>query len=423
MKSERGGRASWGVVGCVLGAAAVVIAFAGPLNPPGGAVSSTYKTLTEVEPRTVINATNTPGDADSVFKITQPGSYYLAGSITGVSGKHGIEIVASGVTLDLMGYEIVGAAGSQDGVSATASGLRRIVVQNGSVRNWGAMGVDLVTQHAVDCLVENLTLTSNATAGLALGDTSIAQRCVVSDNGSTGLVAANSCTLSDCTVSYNGVQGISAQSGAVVRHCTAYSNVGPGIKVGRASTITNCSSSSNLSWGFLTDEGCSVTNSTASNNADGFSVGPGGVVTACAAESNGNTGFYIAGGGTIQQCTARNNGQAGIYLAFRCLALSNTSELNGGGGGGNSIGIFTPSSGNRIEGNSCNANSYGILVNGQNNILVRNTCSGNTTNWSLGSNNVFGPIVDRRSPGNGSVSGNSAASSLGTTDANANFSY
>lgn len=399
------------------------LVWAGPLNPPGGAVSSTYKTLTEVEPRIAINATNTPGDADSIFKITQPGSYYLTGNITGVSGKHGIEITASGVTLDLGGFELAGAAGSLDGVSATAANLRRIVVRNGSIRNWGDMGVDLWTQLTLDCLAEDLTLTSNAGVGLGLRDTSIVQRCVASDNGDSGLVVANSCTISDCTASYNGVSGISAGGGAVVRQCTAYSNVGTGISVGPASTITGSASHSNFSWGFYTDAGCSITNSTASNNADGYSISTGSVVTCCTAESNGSNGFFIGGGGTIQQCTARNNGQVGIYLTFRCLALSNTSELNGGGGGGNSIGLFTPSSGNRIEGNICNANHYGILVAGQNNILVRNSCSSNTVNWSLGSNNVFGPIVDRRSPGSGSVSGNSAASTLGTTDPNANFTY
>lgn len=416
-------RVSLGVVGCVLGAAAVVIAIAGPLNPPSGAVSSTYKTLTEVEPRIAIDATNTPGDADSVFKITQPGSYYLTGKVTGAGGKHGIEIATSGVTIDLMGYEVVGAAGSLDGVSATAPGLRRIIVRNGSIRNWGESGVDLVTQPASDCLMEDLKLVSNVGFGLSLWNSSIVQHCVASDNGSTGLAVANACTLSDCTASGNGSSGISAEGGAVVRQCAAYSNAGTGIDVGPASSITGCSSYTNLSWGFLAGAGCTINNSAASGNADGFSVGEGGVVTACTAESNGNSGFFIAGGGTIQQCTARNNGQTGIYLSFRCLALSNSSTLNGGGGGGSSIGIFTPSSGNRIEGNICTGNAYGILVNGGNNIIVRNTCSGNTTNWSLGNNNVFGPIVDRRSPGSGSVSGNSAASSLGTTDANANFSY
>ena len=51
------------------------------LDPPVGPITSTFKTLTEVEPRIAINATNTPGDADSIYIISQPGSYYMTGNI------------------------------------------------------------------------------------------------------------------------------------------------------------------------------------------------------------------------------------------------------------------------------------------------------------------------------------------------------
>jgi len=118
----------------VIAAAGVLIA--GPLTPPAGPIAPTNKTLQEVEPRIAINATNTPGDADSLFKITQPGSYYLTGNITGVVGKHGIEIVDSGVTLDLMGFDLSGipAMGAFDGVSVTNFSLTNITIRNGSVR-------------------------------------------------------------------------------------------------------------------------------------------------------------------------------------------------------------------------------------------------------------------------------------------------
>lgn len=95
---------------------------AGDLNPPAGPVAPTMKTLVEVEPRTAVNSANTPGDADSVYKITTPGSYYLTDSITGVSGKHGIKIETDDVTLDLMGFALIGVPGSLDGVMAPPTG-------------------------------------------------------------------------------------------------------------------------------------------------------------------------------------------------------------------------------------------------------------------------------------------------------------
>jgi hypothetical protein len=47
----------------------------------------------------------TPGDADSVFKITQRGST-PTGNIRGVAAKYGVEITSSGVTLDLSGLTV-----------------------------------------------------------------------------------------------------------------------------------------------------------------------------------------------------------------------------------------------------------------------------------------------------------------------------
>ena len=86
-------------------------AVAGPLNPPAGPVTSTYKTLVEVEPRTAISAVNTPANPNASFVITQPGSYYLTGDITVPSGKSGIQVYAYGVTVDLNGFTIRGSSG------------------------------------------------------------------------------------------------------------------------------------------------------------------------------------------------------------------------------------------------------------------------------------------------------------------------
>lgn len=52
---------------------------AGPLDPPSGAIAPTYKTLAQVEPRIPLTQETAPGDANSTFRITQQGSYYLTG--------------------------------------------------------------------------------------------------------------------------------------------------------------------------------------------------------------------------------------------------------------------------------------------------------------------------------------------------------
>ena len=86
-------------------------ALAGPLTPPAGPVTSSMKTLTEVEPRIAINQTNTPGDVANQFKISQPGSYYLTADMTSTPGLNPcIVINTSDVTLDFNGFSIRTAA-------------------------------------------------------------------------------------------------------------------------------------------------------------------------------------------------------------------------------------------------------------------------------------------------------------------------
>lgn len=74
--------------------------------------------------------------------------------------------------------------------------------------------------------------------------------------------------------------------------------------------------------------------------------------------------------------------------------------------------------GNTIQG--CTA---GIEVDAIRNLIIRNSASTNTTNYEFVANNVFGAILDQTAPASAAVSGNSAASSAGTTDPWANISY
>ncbi|MDX2145907.1 MAG: right-handed parallel beta-helix repeat-containing protein [Planctomycetota bacterium] len=316
--------------------------YAGPLNPPAGPVTGTYKTLAEVEPRIAINAINTPGDADSLFKITQPGSYYLTGNITGVAAKHGIEIVCSGVTLDLNGFDLLGVADSLDGVSTTVADLEGIAVFNGSIRDWGNEAVDLRT------------------------------------------LATN----------YSRVQGV-----------RAIANSGNGISIGNGSAVIDCTA--------------------AENAGDGINAGTSSFFSDCITTENGGNGINAGTGCTITDCTTGFNDLNGIRASSQCVIRNNTCAANGNAGDG--AGIRVAGNDARIEGNNCTGADRGIDVGGSGNIIIRNTCAGNTTDWVIVANNIYGPIIDRRIPSPvasaPAVSGTAAASTLGSTDPNANFTY
>ncbi|MGE3107741.1 MAG: right-handed parallel beta-helix repeat-containing protein [Phycisphaerales bacterium] len=222
---------------------------AGPLDPPAGAVAPTYKTLTEVEPRTAISATNTPGDADSLFRITQPGSYYLTGSIQGVAGKHGIEIAASDVTIDLNGFEVVGTTGIGffSGVTIGPSGLSNITVLNGTVRGWeGDAGVDLFGAFGASGLrVQGVLATGNTNAGIRVAGGAAVVDCTAFQNGGAGITANNGGTITNCAVTSNSSHGISVGTGCLVSACVARNNSSDGIRCANECVISGNACSSN----------------------------------------------------------------------------------------------------------------------------------------------------------------------------------
>lgn len=368
-----------GIGGLAAGAVLSRQAHAGPLDPPLGPIAPT----SGPEPRTPINSTNTPGDASSLFKITQPGSYYLAGNITGVSGKHGIAIASSGVTLDLNGFDLVGLfsiMGAFDGVSITVLNLRNITVLNGSIRNWGGNGINLEPLGAANTHVEGV---------------------LSSGNTGNGIQTSNGGSVTNSTSYANNGHGIDAGTGSTVLSCTAWGNAGSGVQVGSGSTVSNCTAYRNTSAGIHASAGSTISN--------------------CSAYDNLGYGINVNLGCTISGCTIRSNKLDGIQCSSECLIYQNTCSNNGNAGSGS--GIYTFGNASRIEGNNSVGADYGVKVNGSGNIVLRNTCSGNTTNWSLTADNVCGPIIDRTAPGSANISGNSAPDSTGSAHPNANFSY
>ncbi len=421
------------------------VLYAGPLDPPAGPVAPTFKTLAEVEPRIAINLANTPGDADSRFKITQPGSYYLTGNITGVVGRHGIEIAASGVTLDLNGFDLVGvpAMGAFDGVVQNTASLRNVAVRNGSVRSWGRDGINLGSFGVSGCRVEDVRAADNTRIGIRAGFNAVVSDCATS-GGQEGVNVLDGSSVTRCTATGTSNWGINAGAGSTVANCTADANAGIGIFLVGGGTVTDCSARANTGNGIEVGLGCEVANSSAvSNSADGIRTDSGCTITTCSASQNGDSGIRtidgctviactvalnavngieVGVGCTIADCTSRANSSHGIRSSSESVIRGNTCSTNGNGGLG--AGISTVGSDSRIEGNNCTGADGGIVVNDSGNIIIKNTCSGNTTNWSIFAGNRYGPILNLTAGGTPPVSGdNSISSTVGTSDAWANFSY
>lgn len=350
---------AWGLVW-----AGAMGAGAGPLDPPAGAIAPTYKTLAEVEARTAINAANTPGDADSVFKITQPGSYYLTGNITGgAAGKQiGIEVTAGNVTIDLNGFVIDGVGQLKTGVYLSGA---IATLRNGSIRNLTAgRGVWINNSGAI---VEDVRASDTAGPGFQVDGDHATLRRVTAIYALVGVEAsvADFLKVEDSTFGNCFDAGIRAGTGATIDRTTVNATTSAlapsvGIRVGPTSVVRDCKV-----W---TNEPGTATR--------GIDVAFSSRVNGCVVKTNGtaSTGIYVSGAGvTIAECTITGNSSTGdgVYLQ------SNTLRT-------------------RVDNNSFDGLATGVNVNGTtNNAIVRNSFT--TTTQAIGAyaegSNVVGPIV------------------------------
>lgn len=379
------------------------LACAGPIDPPSGPVASTMKPLDQIEPRTAINAANTPGDDDatpSTFKITKPGSYYLTGNVAGEAGKIGVEITANDVSIDLGGFSLSGVAESGAGVRATvnASGIS---LRNGTVRGWGTVGVDLGFGSA--CRVEEVSAIANGNLGIYTGTDSIIRGCAARNNVRAGIACGSGSAVSACTSAYNGQEGIWMGECASVSGCSVRYNEGAGIACNGTASVTNCVSMYNGGGGFTVGYGSTYTGCTArANTGHGFWVNTGATATECAAFENTIDGFNVWGG-SVTGCQADLNGRDGVRLESGISsATENTCRGNGTSQAG--AGVRASASACRVDSNHVTENDYGIVAV-PDCVIVRNTARANSSgNYSFPSGSEYGQILTN--PGNGFIATN-----------------
>lgn len=385
-----------GIGGLAAGALLAGKAQAGPLNPPPGPIAPTPGP----EPRIAVNATNTPGDATNTFRITQSGSYYLTGNITGEVGKNAILITVSDVTLDLNGFAIQGAPGAAMGIRG--DNAANITVTNGSVRGF-LTGVSLNGTSGGNVL-RGVSCVGNSVTGI-LATNGTLTRCIAFSNAAAGFVLSGSSSVVDCFSDSNGTSGFSCGGNAHLERCIANFNTGNGFTANGNAAFFNCE---------------------AVGNASGFVAAAATTLRDCIAVDNRQSGISCTGtnaGGVISGCTCRFNQADGIAVSNGLLVRDNTLFRN------TSAGIRVTGADNRIEANNATGGALGIAVAGTGNVVLRNTCSGNSTNYVIAANNRYGPIIDITATGTAAVNGNSAPSTLAapssaaTTDPHANFAY
>lgn len=344
----------------------------GSLTPPPGPPAPVMKSLDQLEPRTPLSLATTPGDADSVFLITAPGSYYLTGPLSVPAAFSGIEVASDGVTIDLAGFTISGQTDSHYGINAAPSPRRSLTVRNGSIRTMGREGV-YAPATARDNVFEHLVISGGGRAGIWAGN------AIVRD-----------CAVSQCTGIGIFLQG---QSGSSVEGCVASGNTD----------------------GIIVFNGLISRSSAIGNTNMGLSVGNSGSIRDCHVEGSvtGVNGANLS----VTGCTIRNCTD-GISVNIACQISGNlivASPLATG-----TTGIRIGNSGHRVEGNNIFRMAIGIRATGAGNLILGNSFRETTTALNVVAGNRVGTLLTGTS--SAAINGNTGGG-LGTTDPNANLIY
>ncbi len=297
--------------------------------------------------------------------LNQPGLYRFGGSLTAsalmsaTTGPEafGIVVRSSHVTIDLGGFELVGATNMISGIVAIATRgeppLVNLCVRHGTVRQWGGWGIDASVVSGTR--FQDLCLLRNGGAAKSSG----------------GLLAGLQATITGCLANWNTSVGISAGDGSLVTQCVTSFNEGTGMALARASSAVQCNATQNTGFGFDSGVGTSLQN--------------------CMAGLNGGVGFSTSTAATLRDCDAWGN-SVGIAVAGDALVVGSHVADNGGAG------IYLRGDGTRADSNHLTGNGVGLMVAGRANVIVRNSFSGNASALQLPPGNTSGGLYEAPSP-------------------------
>ncbi|GEM_PF-3592724 len=268
-------------------------ALAGPLDPPSGPIDSTMKTLDEVEPRIPIGPDTTPGDDNSTYKITAPGSYYVPRNVSFLSfgsPKHAIEVASNNVTIDFCGFSYITLGDSTlNGVTSDGLRLENITVKNGTLIGFD-IGVVFNSTDSENIVIEDMRILDSDFIGINVYEARI----------------------SDCVVKHTAGTGISITRNGMVDHCTIEDNY-TGIFAGTNTIVHDTNVRDNLEDGITVSSNCIIRNNVVTENGIGSGI---------------KAGIQVTGSGSLIDSNVVNNNEFGLRSSTASVFVRNIVTSN-----------------------------------------------------------------------------------------------
>ena len=360
----------FGITLIIIAGCAAMSALAGDLNPPPGPILPTDRvTLSDADPLPIT--------------LVAPGSYVLTSNLVTLPGGIAIDIQSSNVTLDLNGFTIDGAGGT-DGIIVAAN-LSAITIRNGVITG-GQNGINASAAGITDLLIEGVHVHDCTVHAFQVGS-AIMRSCVAANNLGDGFSATGDSALIDCRAIGNGQTGFNC-TGGVIERCVAINNTFAGISMAGGGIVRDSIAKGN-NTGIVATGGSSVIGCLASGNQfGGIEARDASLVESCQARGNGlagtGSGIRLSLGSRAVECVSSFNTTRGYELDFQCVV--DRCEAHGNIGAG----VFVGGSDNRVTANQLYGNTPNLDASGvTGNLIMQNTADGG---YSIGPGNSDAPV-------------------------------
>ena len=270
--------------------------------------------------------------------INSSGSYYLtADKTTSGLGRSSITVNADYVTIDLMGFSLVGNAFQDYGINI--QGKSHITVRNGKIHNFTKHGIyqpnntsEYIKISDIHIVSNGLPISSLSYAGIYLkGQYHTIKECVVSKNGNEGIRVIGGSEIRNNVVNENVGDGIWSNSSSVIIGNRIRGNFGNGIHSGYGSTVKENEIVVNQLSGINCRGECIIENNYLSANNNSNTLGEGGIISNIFPLSGSIGSLNV-----IKNNHLFYNKRTGILLGGK----NNVVENNQVHGGGNSTNII-----------------------------------------------------------------------------------